>query len=95
MMYEYEVEYKGYFFSCFSIFNEHYFAFTNSFKAFAPPPCELSLAAPMCAPVKILLAVSFESPPFFLGFITRFQNFTPWNLEDKSRSKLLLYILKK
>lgn len=46
MMYECKVEYKGYFFSCFSIFNERYFTFANLFKAFAPPPRELNLATP-------------------------------------------------
>lgn len=63
MMYECEVEYKGYFFSCFSIFNEHYFTFTNSFKAFAPPTCELNLAALTHAPgSECLLAFSLGSP---------------------------------
>lgn len=64
MMYECEVEYKGYFSSCFSIFNERYFTFTNSFKAFAPPTRELNLATPTHASgFKYLLAFSFEKPP--------------------------------
>lgn len=63
MMYECEVEYKGYFFSCFSIFNERYFTFTNSFKAFAPPPCELNLATPTrAAGSKDPVAFLFENP---------------------------------
>lgn len=63
MMYECEVEYKEYFFSCFSIFNEHYFTFTNSFKAFAPPTCELNLATPTHASgSKHLLAFPLGSP---------------------------------
>lgn len=63
MMYECEVEYKGYFFSCFSIFNERYFTFANSFKAFAPPTCELNLATPTrAAGSKDPVAFSVESP---------------------------------
>lgn len=63
MMYECEGEYKGYFFGCFSIFNERYFTFTNSFKAFAPPTCELNLATPTHASgLKYLSAFPFETP---------------------------------
>lgn len=102
MMYECEVEYKGYFFSCFSIFNERYFTFTNSFKAFAPPTCELNLATPTHASgFKYLLAFSFEStlpstpPPELYRLVIKFHSRSePGRQDSQSKSKLFLYVFK-